>query len=645
MPNKPFLIDAIIGNGQTLVTMGKNGQFQRYFWPNVGGKQHLSEMQMGVKISNHHETSWIHDHHWEHSQKYLTKTNIVRTIATNTFLGVKLTFDDFVLPENDVIIRDFTIENLTLEKNISMVSFSSFSICGNPGLNSVLFDFEEDMLVHYRYDFYFGVGSNLAVTGYQCGNNCFAQAQQGNLIGGEIGMVPEGALNWDLGNFAKGEKKKFTLFICPGKNLDDIREKMRYVRSQGAEKMLRENTNYWQGYLKTATEFDSADMKIKAIYNRSLLVFRLLSDKNTGGILAAPEIDEGFCRCGGYGYCWGRDAAFITVAMDKVGYHDLARNFYNWALKAQASNGAWLQRYHIDGSLAPSWGLQIDEVGSIIWGMWQHYLFTNDREFLDIAWPAVEKAVDFMISYLDGETNLPKPSYDLWEERRGEHAYSSAAVYGGFKGAVEIAMVLGNNQYAVEWERVANAISQAMQKNYWDESKGRFIRTVKLSVSQGEYSRHLSQGRKADAYVNPKGYVFYQVWADDMLDISLLGLTEPFEVLPADDARMRMTVNALREKLTVLSVGGIKRYENDSYIGGNPWIITTLWMALYLIRLEDYQQSRELFYWAVDHCTDMNLLPEQVDKHNGQPAWVIPLTWSHAMFVLTALALKEKDLI
>ena len=24
---------------------------------------------------------------------------------------------------------------------------------------------------------------------------------------------------------------------------------------------------------------------------------------------------------------------------------------------------------------------------------------------------------------------------------------------------------------------------------------------------------------------------------------------------------------------------GIKRYENDSYIDGNPWIVTTLWLS------------------------------------------------------------------
>jgi len=35
------------------------------------------------------------------------------------------------------------------------------------------------------------------------------------------------------------------------------------------------------------------------------------------------------------------------------------------------------------------------------------------------------------------------------------------------------------------------------------------------------------------------------------------------------------------------------------------------------------------------------LLPEQVSKDNGEPCWVIPLTWSHAMYVLVLAGLKE----
>jgi len=38
-------------------------------------------------------------------------------------------------------------------------------------------------------------------------------------------------------------------------------------------------------------------------------------------------------------------------------------------------------------------------------------------------------------------------------------------------------------------------------------------------------------------------------------------------------------------------------------------------------------------------------LPEQVSKDNGEPCWVIPLTWSHAMYVWCLQDLKRRGFI
>jgi GH15 family glucan-1,4-alpha-glucosidase len=87
--------------------------------------------------------------------------------------------------------------------------------------------------------------------------------------------------------------------------------------------------------------------------------------------------------------------------------------------------------------------------------------------------------------------------------------------------------------------------------------------------------------------------------------------------------------------------GGIKRYENDGYIGGNPWVLATLWTALLHISRKDYDKASEYFEWAVKSCTKLGFLPEQTDRESGRPAWVIPLTWSHAMFELVLMELVD----
>jgi len=115
----------------------------------------------------------------------------------------------------------------------------------------------------------------------------------------------------------------------------------------------------------------------------------------------------------------------------------------------------------------------------------------------------------------------------------------------------------------------------------------------------------------------------------------------PFDLFPADDERVAKTAAAVERYLGTSPAGGIKRYEDDPYIGGNPWIITTLWLARYLVKAGRMEEALRWFRWAVDHRTELDLLPEQVDRNTGKPAWVVPLTWSHAMFVLTVLDLLE----
>ena len=76
----------------------------------------------------------------------------------------------------------------------------------------------------------------------------------------------------------------------------------------------------------------------------------------------------------------------------------------------------------------------------------------NDRdiEFIRPLWvDIVQKAADFMARYRDPRTGLPLPSYDLWEERWGVHAFTVATVYGGLKAAHNFAVAFGDRRRAV----------------------------------------------------------------------------------------------------------------------------------------------------------------------------------------------------
>ena len=103
---------------------------------------------------------------------------------------------------------------------------------------------------------------------------------------------------------------------------------------------------------------------------------------------------------------------------------------------------------------------------------------------------------------------------------------------------------------------------------------------------------------------------------------------------------MKNTVSIIEERLK-LSNGGYLRYENDHYIGGNAWIISSLWLSLYYIEAGNIDRARELFDWVTDHADELNFLPEQIERNGNKTAWICQLSWSHAMYVIVKEKLME----
>lgn len=630
---KSYYNNAITGNSSMLACFNEKAELLRLFWPNIDYLQQFDKMLCGIFIKNKMgSTVWLNDHQCEHNQEYIYDTNIIKNTIINHMDGYKVVLYDFVHPHRDMLVRRFEIQNIFPDgRELGIMSFTA-TTSSDADVASSLFDFDNEALIHYKANNYIAITSDIPAAQFQIGNNANDAAINTYLHGkDDIGMMKDAAVSWNLGEFKTNETKTFNLYICAGETLKSCKTSIKGAKATGALKMLNETEQYWYDFLKGVNRIKSQNTVLNDLYKRSLLVFRLMYDKRSGGLMAAPELDEYFTKCGRYAYCWGRDAAFITGALDISGLTDCVDNFYKWAVKVQDENGSWQQRYHMDGNLGPCWGLQIDETGTLIWGMLNHYKYTKDAGFLNHVWEAVEAAANFLSSFIDTETGLPKPSFDLWEERYGEHAYSAAAVYAGLRASYEIAGILGRESEAsIKWNKTADRIREAIIKNFWKPDYHRFIRSVRVKLNG--YGQEPSYDTMM-IEVNPKGYMRDVTLEDWIVDVSLVGLSIPFEVFDVNDPMIKETVLLIEQVLTSHGAGGIKRYENDMYIGGNPWILTTLWIALYHSRAGNYEKAKEYLFWATKGKTELGLLPEQVNRDTGRPEWVIPLTWSHAMFV------------
>ena len=92
-------------------------------------------------------------------------------------------------------------------------------------------------------------------------------------------------------------------------------------------------------------------------------------------------------------------------------------------------------------AIAPSWGYQIDETASVVYGAYKHFEYTKNKKFLKETLTMCEKAIKYLKKYTEDiieEKNKMHVSYDLWEMCEGTHLYSLAAIYAAFESMEKI---------------------------------------------------------------------------------------------------------------------------------------------------------------------------------------------------------------
>ena len=611
--------DAIIGNKEITASYSKKGELLRVFYPNTDYRQFVDFFHTGVKINDSNMIYLHNDINNQYEQFFTEDTNILNTNILNTYFELNILQKDFVCINKNVIVKKYKFKNKNnIDLNVSFIIHSALLTNDN---NQVSGYYINDSLVQYMHDYTFTICSNNKVKTSQINNN------QANIENGVIwdkdyiGMSNDSSICYDLGILKPNEEKELNIYIAisHGSSMKEIESKIAETKNIDAKKELDKAKKYWEKYVK---EHDTIKLpesntkymkKIEKIYKRTILLYPLLTNELTGGISAAVEIDENRTKCGRYSYCWPRDAIFVSNALDILGMTKETEKYYKTFCKmTQSKNGMWEQRFYTDGSLAPCWGYQIDETASVIYGTYNHYEHTKNKKFLKDTLRMSESAIKFLKKYvqnvLDGKEEEYR-SYDLWEENEGIHTYSLAAIFSSFDAMIKIYEIVKpefeKNRLKLEktekeievLKKYLVEIKNYILKNLYDNNKKTFIRNK-----------------------------------DQKMDISLLGLVTPFNVIAPKEKKMLNTLERIELTLRTYT-GGYLRYEGDIYAGGNPWVIANLWMAEYCLEAGNKKKARECFEFVVKTATEHGYLAEQIDNSTMQAKWVIGLGWSHAMFI------------
>jgi glucoamylase len=606
---------AILGNGSLLATLSARGEVERLFWPNVDHGQHLGELRLGLELDG--AVCWLDEEPFEWAQSYVEGATVLVTRAGIGELWVEVT--DIVTPGEPVLAR-----GVRCSREARVLVHGTPSLDGDARSVAGYVDPSSGALVFYE--------RRVALALTLIAGGVIATLREGNGGAETDDVVVHRAPVEGVLSGAVGADSVSLVLVAFGAAPAEAVARLTRPASVGFDVLASERLAYDSEAVSLAAPPAAGREGLKKLYDRSLLVLEQLTDRQTGATIAAPEFDPDFAQSGGYGFVWPRDLAYNILSLLSAGRGDLAVPALRWLAREQAPEGLWLQRYWTDGSLAPSWGLhQLDETGVVVFAYEAAWRALGDAGLDRELWPSARAAGDFLCEFLDSETGLPLPSVDLWEQTDGQHSYSAAATYGGLAACAAMAS-RHEPALAKRYGEAAGRVRTGIDAYLWSEPHGRYLRSrwVGRSDELGEVPPSIFERRLR----YPTRTVRSVDREDARVDSSLLGLSWPFRAVEPGSPRMRATVAAVEHELR-LPDGGVLRHEGDDYAGGNPWLISTLWLGLAQRQAGDEAGWSRALEYALERQTPLGLLPEQVTR-TGEPAWVVPLGWSHAMLILAA---------
>lgn len=411
---------------------------------------------------------------------------------------------------------------------------------------------------------------------------------------------------------AAGERVDFTLAHSPAHG-------EREFASLEADQVLRDTQTAWESWADAHRGYDGFATEL---VRRSALVIQALTYQPAGGVLAAattslPEAFGGEANWD-YRFVWLRDLSLTMHALWIAACPDEADRFLKFIANASGQVGESVQiLYGVEGerdlterSLDHLDGFRGSGPVRVGNDAWKQKQLDVMGEVLDAAWRLRDQLGEFDESVRGLLVDLAEhaaehwrePDAGMWEARDRERDYVTSKVmcWVALDRAVGLAARLGERADPERWRREADEIRATVIDEGWNEEAG--------------------------AYTGAFG--------SDHLDASVL-LMPLVGFLPADDPRMRATIDAIARGLG--DRGLVRRWDTDT--GG--FLITTYWLAGCLALAADVDRAEEWFNSATRYANDLGLLSEMVDLDTDELLGNFPQTFSHIGLINAAWEITQ----
>ncbi len=633
----------VLSNGQLFVGLDESGLVHDFYYPYVGLENltnaRSSQHKIGLWVDG--KFSWTNDGSWEVNVDFEDEALISHIELNSNELNIKLTLQDFVDLETNSFIRHITVANpLNQERDVRLFMHQVFQISRAGRADTALYVPDDNYVLDYKGRY------SLAISGKCRGGESFDEYAVGNYgIEGKAGTFMDAEDGTLSGNAVEhggvDSVIRFKLSLGPNKSecidywivatssQNDAEVVNDLLKKEDIEKRLEQVREYWRKW--TRGTVDIPDLNKRSL-THSLLIIKAHIDER-GSVLASGDSSIFNFGRDYYCYCWPRDAAYALWPLIRLGHYEEAKQFFEFARDTKHKDGYLMHKYQPDRAIGSTWhplihgrrkelAIQEDETAGVLYMIGQYYQASKDKSFIEnIYHTFIVGAANFMCRFIDERTGLPHASYDLWEEKFLTSTYTVCTVIAGLDTASFLAKVVESPDDAIRWKKAAQQIRDNLDKLY--HQVGYFVKGF-LLLENGELSY------------------------DYTLDISSLYGPFMYAGLEPDDERLAKTADQVEKRLLNTSpAGGVLRYENDNYFltkrqyRGNPWVVSTLWLAQYYIATNQTQKAKDLVEWSTQRELPSAVLSEQFDPETAEPLGVTPLVWSHAELVNTLLDLSK----
>ncbi len=384
-----------------------------------------------------------------------------------------------------------------------------------------------------------------------------------------------------------------------------------------ALQQMERTLDYWRDWIDRGT---FPDHPWTTHLQRSALTLKGLTYSPTGALMAAPttSLPEtiGGVRNWDYRYSWIRDSTFALWSLYTLGFVNEAKSFFNF-IRDRAGGGRPLQVVYgiggedkldestLDHLSGYEWSRPV-RIGNDAYRQEQHdvwgalldsvYLHHKAGEFVSgDVWRFLSAQVEAAID------NWRKPDRGIWEIRGEPLHFTSSKI-----------------MCWVACDRGA-VLSHAMSKP--EEQRWR-------EAAEEIHADVLKHG------VDDRG-VLTQSYGSPALDASLL-LAPLFRFLPPDDDRIRATVHAIADELTV--DGMVLRYRVDETEDGLPgedatFAACSFWLVSAFAEIGEAERAQALLERMLAGSSPLGLFAEEIDPRSGRHVGNFPQGFTHLALI------------